>query len=112
MAAPVYLPADPEIDAPAIPALPERRAAFVRNTDLLLREQHAGPAWPSVVGYGGLAAMAALWTGLIAFAAHRLSGTDTEPRVPLPSTQTDRAASLAALTTRAADAPRRARGRG
>jgi hypothetical protein len=82
MAAPVYLPADPEISASAVPALPERRAAFVRNTDLLLREQHAGPAWPSVVGYGGLAVMVALWTGLIAFAAHRVAGTGPEPQVP------------------------------
>ncbi|MBV8993644.1 MAG: hypothetical protein JO287_08065 [Pseudonocardiales bacterium] len=81
MAAPVYLPADPEINASAFPALPERRAAFVRNTDLLLREQHAGPAWPSVVGYSGLAVMVAFWTGLMAFAAHRLSGAGTEPLV-------------------------------
>lgn len=112
MAAPVYLPADPEIDAPAIPALPERRAAFVRNTDLLLREQHAGPAWPSVVGYAGLAVMVALWAGLIAFTAHRLAGTGTEAHGQMPPTPADRAASLAALTTPAADAPRRARGRG
>jgi hypothetical protein len=112
MAAPVYLPADPQIDAPAIPALPQRQSPFVRNTALLLREQHAGPAWPSVVGYGGLAAMTALWTGLIAFAAYRLSGTGTEPHVPLPSTPTDRPASVAGLTTRAADAARRAPGRG
>lgn len=81
MAAPIYLPADPEIDAPAIPALPQRRAAFVRNTELLLREQHAGPAWPSLIGYGGLAVMAAFWAGLIAFAVHRLaaSGTQSPP---------------------------------
>jgi hypothetical protein len=88
MAAPVYLPADPEIDAPAIAALPERHAAFVRNTDILLREQHAGPTWPSVVGYGGLAVMVALWTGLIAFAAHRLSGARTEPLVLAQPTPT------------------------
>ncbi|HEX8935680.1 MAG TPA: hypothetical protein VF788_16145, partial [Pseudonocardiaceae bacterium] len=74
MAAPVYLRADPEIDAPAIPALPQRQAAFVRNTTLLLREQHPGPAWPGLVGYGGLASMAVLWSALFAFVAHRLSG--------------------------------------
>jgi hypothetical protein len=83
MAVPVYLPADPEINAPAIAALPERHAAFVRNTALLLREQHAGPAWPAVAGYSGLAVMVALWTGLIAFVAHRLSGTGAEPVVPV-----------------------------
>jgi hypothetical protein len=74
MAAPVYLRADPEIDAPAIPALPQRQTAFVRNTTLLLREQHPGPAWPGLVGYGGLASMAVLWSALFAFVAHRLSG--------------------------------------
>jgi hypothetical protein len=83
MAAPVYLPADPEIEAPAIPALPERHAAFVRNTELLLREQHPGPAWPALAGYGGLTAMVALWIGLIAFVAHRLAGA--EPPAPLVS---------------------------
>jgi hypothetical protein len=93
MAAPVYLPADPEISASSVPALPERRAAFVRNTDLLLREQHAGPAWPSVVGYGGLIVMVGLWTGLIAFAAHRLSGVSTESHAlvhPQPAPAQDR----------------------
>jgi hypothetical protein len=82
MAVPVYLPADPEINAPAIAALPQRHAAFVRNTALLLREQHAGPTWPAVAGYSGLAIMAALWTGLIAFVAHRLRGAGAKPAVP------------------------------
>jgi len=88
MAAPVYLPADPEINAPAIAAVPERHAAFVRNTSLLLREQHAGPTWPAVAGYSGLAVMVALWTGLIAFVAHRLSGTGAEPAPPRQPTPT------------------------
>lgn len=86
MAAPVYLRADPEIDAPAIPALPQRQTAFVRNTTILLREQHPGPAWPGVLGYGGLAGVAAVWSALFAFVAHRLSGAGTEPRVPQPVT--------------------------
>jgi hypothetical protein len=88
MAAPVYFRADPEIDAPAIPALPERQAAFVRNTTLLLREQHPGPAWPGVLGYGGLATAALVWSALFAFVAHRLSGTGAEPLVPRPVTPT------------------------
>jgi hypothetical protein len=86
MAAPVYLRADPEIDAPAIPALPQRQAAFVRNTTILLREQHPGPAWPGVLGYGGLAGVATVWSALFAFVAHRLSGAGTGPRVPQPVT--------------------------
>ncbi len=82
MAVPVYLPADPEINAPAIAALPQRHAAFVRNTALLLREQHAGPTWPGVAGYSGLAIMVVLWTGLIAFVANRISSASAEPAVP------------------------------
>ena len=84
MAVPVYLPADPEIGAPAVPALPERREAFVRNTELLLREQHDGPAWPAVVGYGGLAGVVALWVGLLALAARRISPEGAAPAAPAP----------------------------
>jgi hypothetical protein len=72
MAAPVYLPADPEIGAPEEPALDRRDITFVRNTKLLLREQHPGPAWPSLLAYSGLAVLIALWVGLIAFTATRV----------------------------------------
>ena len=71
MAAPIYLPPDPAIGAPAVRALPERRVAFVRNTDLLLREAHEGPAWPAVVAYGALAALVALWVWLMGLTARR-----------------------------------------
>jgi len=92
MAVPVYLPADPEIGAPAIPALPERREAFVRNTELLLREQHDGPAWPAVVGYGGLAGVVALWVGLLALAAPASPAPAGVPRSrPLPEGNGDAA---------------------
>ncbi len=84
MAAPVYLPADPEIEAVEIPALPERRAEFVRNTELLLREVHGGPAWPAVVGYGGLVAVLAGWTALLARTARRLDGSGTDPGARYP----------------------------
>lgn len=73
MAVPVYLPADPEIGADEVPAVAERREAFVRNTDLLLRERHDGPAWAAVAGYGGLLVMVAGWVALLGFTAHRLT---------------------------------------
>ncbi|MGH9284475.1 MAG: hypothetical protein ACRD0M_02200 [Acidimicrobiales bacterium] len=73
MAAPVYLPADPEYDQPEIPALSEREVTFVKNTDLLLREMRDGPAWPALLGYGGLATMIAVWTALVAYAANRVA---------------------------------------
>ena len=76
MAAPVYLPADPEIGAPEIPAVASRDTSFVRNTTLLLREQHPGPAWPAVLAYSGLAALLATWVALIAYTALRISGRD------------------------------------
>jgi hypothetical protein len=79
MAAPLYLPADPEIGASAVPAVAERRVDFVRNTEILLREAHDGPAWPAVVAFGGLAAMMAVWLGLFALCAARLT-TRGEPR--------------------------------
>ena len=87
MAVPVYLPADPEIGAPAVPAVPERTERFVRNTELLLREVKPGPAWPAVAAYTGLAVLVALWIGLIGLAARRVEPVDVSgPRWP-----TDRA---------------------
>jgi len=73
MAAPIYLPSDAAIGAPAVPALPRRDVTFVRNTTLLLREQHAGPAWPALLAYSGLAVLLAAWVALIAFTITRIS---------------------------------------
>ena len=81
MAAPVYLPADPEIGASAVPALPERRTAFVRNTDVLLREAKNGPAWPAALAYAGVALVTAAWVALFAFTGRRLVEAD-EPAAP------------------------------
>jgi hypothetical protein len=83
MAAPIYLPADPEIGASAAPAVPERQEPFVRNTEVLLREAHDGPAWPAVVAFGSLALMLAGWLALFALAAVRIPALPT-PR-PVPS---------------------------
>ena len=84
MAAPIYLPADPRIGASAVPALPERRVAFARNTDVLLREAHGGPAWPAVVAYSGLALILALWIGLWAFTARRAAAEAEGAEPPAP----------------------------
>ena len=64
MAAPIYLPADPEIGASAIPAQIERRVPFSLNTDILLRERKDGPAWPALASYAGVALVLALWLAL------------------------------------------------
>ncbi len=73
MAAPIYLPADPEIGAPEVPAVAERREPFVRNTDLLLRESKDGPTWPALAAYAGVAVVAALWFAMLALAVIRIS---------------------------------------
>ncbi|MCA1845026.1 MAG: hypothetical protein LC792_17895, partial [Actinobacteria bacterium] len=95
MAAPVYLPADRTIGASAVPALPERRVAFARNTDVLLREAHDGPGWPAVAAYSGLAVVATVWILLFAFTARRAAdevdaggpaGIDRPPLVTGPWT--------------------------
>lgn len=81
MAAPVYLPADPGIGAAAVPALAERQARFVRNTDLLLREVHEGPSWVANASYAGVAFVVIGWVTLIAMAVRRIG----EVSSPLPS---------------------------
>ncbi len=72
MAAPIYLPADAEIGASAVPALSERQTPFLRNTEVLLREAHAGPGLPAAVAYTSLALMFAGWLGLFALGAVRI----------------------------------------
>ena len=79
MAAPIYLPADPEIGASAVPALAERRVPFSLNTDILLRERTAGPAWPALASYGGVALVLGLWLFLFSRAASRV-GPPSPPR--------------------------------
>ena len=69
MAAPVYLPADPEIGAPEVPVVAERRERMVRNTQVYLRESHAGSAWVSTAAYAGLAVVVGAWIVLFALAS-------------------------------------------
>jgi len=79
MAAPIYLPADPEIGASLIPAQAERRVAFSRNTDVLLREGKDGPAWPALASYAGLTLVVALWLWMFARAASVSGPKDPGP---------------------------------
>ncbi len=87
MAAPIYLPADPEIGASAVPAQAERRVAFSRNTDILLREAKDGPAWPALLSYAGVAIVVAMWLALFTRAASRVQPpapprSGPRPRMP------------------------------
>jgi hypothetical protein len=85
MAAAVYMPADPEIGASAVEALPERQVAFARNTDVLLREAKDGPAWPAVAAYTGVGLVTALWILLFAFTGRRLADADEDTTTSVPA---------------------------
>ncbi len=86
MAVPVYLPADPQIGAPAVPAVPVRTEQFVRNTTVLLRESHRGPADAAIAAYSGLAILVAIWVTLIAVGARRVPPVGTPAPGGWPTT--------------------------
>ena len=65
VAVPVFMPRDPEIGASEIPVEPTRTDAFVRDTKLLMREAHAGAAWPALVAYTAILVLAIGW--IVAF---------------------------------------------
>jgi hypothetical protein len=75
---PVYLPADPEIDAPLIPAVDGRRD-FVLDTSLMMREAKPGSATVRVIVYALIAATAATSLTVLAFSARRLQRHPTPP---------------------------------
>lgn len=72
MATPVYLPADPVIGAPAVPALDERRGRFGVITEITLRETHDGPLWPSIVAYTEVLLVLVAWILIFALAERRI----------------------------------------
>jgi NAD(P)-dependent dehydrogenase (short-subunit alcohol dehydrogenase family) len=61
MAVPVYFPADPELGLPEIPVRDRWDTSFLRDTDLLMREAHDGPAWPAAVAYGTMLGIVVVW---------------------------------------------------
>ncbi len=87
MAAPIYLPADVENGASAVPALAQRQTSFVRNTEVLLREAHDGPAWPAAVAYLSLAATVAAWVALFAWCTAHIT---RQPGQQPPTTSANR----------------------
>ena len=91
VAVPVYMPADPEIGADEIPLRPTRTAGFVRDTQLLMREAHAGAAWPALVAYGCILALALGWIASFAFAFTRIGDTGRPLGARRPARRTPRA---------------------
>lgn len=88
MAVPIYLPADPDIDEPAIPAV-DRTVPFTSEKAFLLRETHDGNGWLSPVIHLTLVAVCALWALAFAFAVRNLSarGRSAEPTPREPAGQ-------------------------
>jgi hypothetical protein len=86
MGVPVYMPADPEINAPEIPAVPERRAPFVRNTVLLLREARSGPPGVANLAYAGVATVVLVWVALFSLCVVKFSDREEDefPSSPPP----------------------------
>lgn len=76
MAAPIYLPADPEIGEPEVPALAERRVAFTRNTTILLREARSGSPGAAIAAYVGVALVAMTWLALLTLTVTRVRRQD------------------------------------
>jgi hypothetical protein len=84
MAAPIYMPIDPPLHAPELPAVPVRTIRMARNTVYLMRESHGGPAWPKELGYAGFAISTATFVALIAAATSDLD-TEIDADEPRPS---------------------------
>jgi hypothetical protein len=78
MSVPVYLPADPEIGAPEIPAV-DRHLAFGTEQQYLMREVKAGPRWYSLFAYAVIAGVAVVWAGSFVVAASKISPTGAKP---------------------------------
>ena len=81
MAVPVYLPADPEIDEPEIPAV-DRTAAFESERDYLLRETHSGNGWLSPAIHLTLVGVCVMWALAFVAAVRHLSGDGPVPPGP------------------------------
>lgn len=78
MAAPIYLPADPEIDEAEIPAV-DRVAPFVTEREYLLRETHDGSGWMAPAVHLLLLSVAAVWAAAFYVAVRKGTGDDVTP---------------------------------
>lgn len=89
-AVPLWMPADPVIDAPEVPLAARRRAPFLAESHVLLREAHDGPTWPARVGYVFVAAsvgsiVGLLLAGAVALDRRRAAAPGAGLRAPVPS---------------------------
>lgn len=87
--APIYLPRDTEIPAPAIPARASSTRALVRDHKILQRESHAGAAVVTIPAYLLLLLITCLWFAGITLGLRRLAAAlagERPARQPQPAT--------------------------
>jgi hypothetical protein len=79
-AIPIRFPADPEIGAPAIPAV-DRTARFERDTKLLMREAHRGNPLTARIVFAVLGAIVLTWLIVVALAGAGIASRRPRPTV-------------------------------
>ena len=87
MAVPLWLPADPEIDEPEIPAV-DRTEAFASESQFLLRETQEGNGWLSPLVHGYLALTLLGWLAAFAIGVRRIGGIGAEVEADPPHDRT------------------------
>ncbi|MDQ3643860.1 MAG: hypothetical protein M3450_20915, partial [Actinomycetota bacterium] len=92
MAAPVSLPADPQIGASQVPAATSREVAFRSIGAVLLREAHDGPRWTAILVYAALAAVFAGWLAFLGRAVAAIAPARPRPAGERPDVSVSNAA--------------------
>ncbi|HEX2161936.1 MAG TPA: hypothetical protein VHF88_08975 [Thermoleophilaceae bacterium] len=96
-AAPIFLPDDPAIPAPEVPAPAQFTREFVPDSEVLQREQKTDVAGTlTAIAYSVVAAIALSLLALLAWGLHRLALTSGTPPRSRASRKADRPAILAA----------------
>ena len=76
----VYMPEDEQIGASEIPLVPRRETELVRDTEFLMREAKAGPAWPALVAYAAILVIAIVWIAALVRGYSAVSSVEATPR--------------------------------
>ena len=76
VATPIFLPADPEIDASEIPVLERREESFRRDTEILLREATEGSSTTAFMADLAILALAGTWVAGLSYAFGKVARTE------------------------------------
>jgi hypothetical protein len=99
VALPIYMPEDPVIGAPKVPAEPSFTRTFGSDQKLLLREAKEVDPALTYTASSALGALAVFWVLILSWGLRRLDGRDHQPIVSRISRVTSRA-DRSSLTTR------------